>query len=79
MNTEIKIFNNPQFGDIRTARTEKGDPLFCLSDVARSLGYSKPAEAVINHCKGVTVLGTPTNGGLQQIRFGKESEVYRLK
>jgi anti-repressor protein len=34
--SEIQIFNNPQFGDIRTAGTAK-DPLFCLSDLCRVL------------------------------------------
>jgi len=75
---EIKLFSNPQFGEIRTAVNESGDPLFCLADVAKSLGYSNAPKAVIDHCKGVTVLETPTNGGIQQIKFGKESEVYRL-
>ena len=34
---EIKIFNNSQFGDIRTATTENGEPLFCLIDLCRIL------------------------------------------
>ena len=34
---EIKIFNNPQFGEIRTATTESGEPLFCLADLCSSL------------------------------------------
>lgn len=74
----IQIFNNPQFGEVRVATTENGEPLFCLADVAKALGYSRPADAVSNHCKGVVVLPTPTNGGIQQIKFGKEGDVYRL-
>lgn len=77
MNSDIQIFNNPQFGQIRTAGTAE-EPLFCASDVARALGYANPAKAVIDHCKGVTVLETPTNGGLQPMKFIKEPEVYRL-
>lgn len=76
--TDIQIFSNPQFGEIRTAIGENGEPMFCLADVAKALGYKNPAKAVINHCKGVTVLETPTNGGVQQIKFGKEGDVYRL-
>ncbi|MCM0314246.1 phage antirepressor KilAC domain-containing protein [Bacteroides fragilis] len=57
---------------------ESNEPLFCLSDVAKALGYSNPAKAVIDHCKGVTVLETPTQSGVQPIKYGKESEVYRL-
>lgn len=77
MKNAIKIFKSPQFGDIRTAGTED-EPLFCALDVAKALGYSKPAKAIIDHCKGVTVLETPTSGGIQQVKFIKESEVYRL-
>lgn len=74
---EVKIFESPQFGQVRTAGTSD-EPLFCLVDIARALEYSNPAKAVLDHCKGVTVLETPTNGGIQKIKFGKESEVYRL-
>lgn len=71
------VFSNPQFGQIRTAGT-KDDPMFCAVDVARALGYANPAKAVIDHCKGVTILETPTKGGVQPIKFIKEPEVYRL-
>lgn len=37
MNSEIKIFNNSQFGEIRTAKTENGEPLFCLVDLCSAL------------------------------------------
>ena len=57
---------------------ESNEPLFCLADVAKALGYSRPADAVNQHCKGVVILPTPTNGGVQDIKYGKESEVYRL-
>ena len=75
---EIKLFNNEQFGQIRVATNENNEPLFCLADVATALRYANPAKAVIDHCKGVSVLETPTTGGIQQIKYGKESEVYRL-
>lgn len=56
---EVKIFQNEQFGQVRVAMSESNEPLFCLADVAKSLGYLNPAKAVIDHCKGVTVLETP--------------------
>lgn len=77
MSGEIKIFENEEFGKIRIVELD-GEPMFCLSDVAKALCYSNPAKAVIDHCKGVTVLETPTNGGVQNIKYGKEGEVYRL-
>lgn len=74
---DIKIFENEQFGKIRTAGTAD-NPLFCLADVAKALNYSNPAKAVIDHCKGVTILETPTNGGIQKVKYGNEGQVYRL-
>lgn len=77
METQIKIFNNPQFGAIRTAGTAD-KPLFCATDIARVLQYANPAKAIIDHCKGVTVLETPTNGGIQPMKYISEGDMYRL-
>lgn len=52
---KIQIFQNEQFGKVRITMNENDEPLFCLADVAKALGYSNPAKAVIDHCKGVTV------------------------
>ena len=38
----IKTFNNPQFGEVRTAGTE--EPLFCLADVCRVLDIGNPSQ-----------------------------------
>ena len=73
----IQIFKNEHFGEVRVTEVN-GDPMFCLVDVAKALGYKNPAKAVIDHCKGVTVLETPTNGGTQSIKFGREGDMYRL-
>ena len=75
---DVQIFKNEQFGEIRTVVNESGEPLFCASDVAKALGYARPADAVTDHCKGVYILPTPTNGGVQQVKFIKEADVYRL-
>lgn len=77
MESQITIFNNPQFGDIRTAGTAD-KPLFCATDIAKALQYANPAKAIIDHCKGVTVLETPTNGGNQMMKYITESDMYRL-
>lgn len=34
---ELQIFNNPDFGEVRTLETN-GKVLFCGSDVAKALG-----------------------------------------
>lgn len=75
---ELQLFNSPEFGEIRAVLGENNEPLFCALDVAKALGYKNPAKAVIQHCKGVTVLETPTQGGLQSIKFITEPNVYRL-
>ena len=40
---DIKIFGNPTFGDIRIAVNEKGEALFCLSDVCKILALANPS------------------------------------
>lgn len=41
---DIKIFGNPTFGDIRIAVNDKGEPLFCLSDVCKALELANPSQ-----------------------------------
>ena len=41
--SEIKIFENEQFGKIRTAGTSE-EPLFCLADVCRVLELGNPSQ-----------------------------------
>ena len=74
---ELMIFNNPEFGEIRTIE-ENGKVLFCGSDVAKALGYKRPADAVTAHCKGSVIRRLPTNGGEQPVKFIPEGDIYRL-
>lgn len=76
--TEITIFTSSEFGDVRTLETEDGKVLFCGADVAKALGYAKPSNAIQAHCKGALKRGIPTNGGVQEMTFIPESDVYRL-
>lgn len=80
MNNEIQIFNNSEFGEIRTLTDESGKVLFCGLDVAKALGYSNARDAIAKHCnsKGVAKHDTPTAGGVQPITFIDEGNVYRL-
>ena len=45
---EIKIFNNPEFGEIRTTMIDD-EPYFVGKDVADVLGYSNGRKALIDH------------------------------
>lgn len=74
---ELKIFNNAKFGDIRTIEKD-GKILFCGSDVAKALGYAIPSKAVNSHCKGVSKMEAPTKGGVQEMLFIPEGDIYRL-
>lgn len=74
---ELQIFQNPEFGEIRTIE-ENGKVLFCGLDIAKALGYSNPRDAITRHCKGVVKRDTLTAGGTQQLSFIPEGDVYRL-
>ena len=45
---EIKIFNNPEFGKVRTMEIN-GEPYFVGKDVADILGYSNTRDALTKH------------------------------
>jgi len=75
--TNITIFKNNDFGEVRTLEQD-GKTLFCGSDVAKALGYAIPSKAVNTHCKGVSKMEVPTNGGTQQMLFIPEGDLYRL-
>ena len=77
---EIQIFQNQEFGSIRTMTNEQGEALFCARDVADALGYNNPLKAVRNYVayedKGVNKMVTP--GGIQSVIFINESGLYAL-
>lgn len=75
----VQIFNNRLFGKVRTIE-ENGKVLFCGSDVAKSLGYARPNDAMKQHCKGATVKHSITDslGRNQRMNFITESDVFRL-
>ena len=72
----IQVFNNTQFGHIRTAGSP-ADPLFCLSDICQAIGIAN-ARNVKNRLdnEDVNLVDTPTAGGVQQITFVTESGLY---
>ena len=41
---KIQIFQNEQFGKVRIAMNENEEPLFCLADVAKALGFSSDSD-----------------------------------
>lgn len=80
MNQEVcKLteFHDAEFGSIRMIE-DQGRLLFCGTDVAFALGYSKPRNAINMHCKGALKKGALTAGGVQTMTFIPEGDVYRL-
>ena len=57
-NNEVTIFQNEEFGEIRTVEIN-GKPYFCASDVAKVLGYSKPNDAILRHCRATVKHSSP--------------------
>lgn len=74
---DVQIFDNPEFGQVRTLE-ENGKVLFCGKDVAKALGYKRPADAITAHCKGSVIRRLPTAGGEQSVKFVLEGDIYRL-
>lgn len=80
MNNELQIFTNEQFGEIRTIE-EGGKILFCGFDVATALGYAKPRNAILDHCRCALKRGVPHPQSPDkqiEMSFIPEGDVYRL-
>ncbi len=77
---DLQIFNNPQFGEIRTVE-ENGKVMFCGKDIATALGYSNTKDAIARHCRGVVKHDLPhpqSENKTIEMSFIPEGDVYRL-
>lgn len=76
---EMKIFNNTEFGSVRTININ-GEPMFVGKDITDILGYSNSRKAILDHVdeedKGVTKCDTL--GGIQKLTTINESGLYSL-
>lgn len=73
---EIQIFNNEEFGDIRTVEIN-GEPWFVTSDIAKALGYrmaSDLSRRIDDDDKGTQKVSTL--GGQQDMAVINESGLY---
>lgn len=74
---ELQIFNNEEFGEIRTI-TKDNEPMFCLADVCRILEIKNVSDCKSRlRQKGVVTTDTLTNGGKQKMVFIDESNLYK--
>lgn len=84
----VEIFNSPMFGELRTSRNEKDEPLFCLKDVCDSLGLQ--VGAVVKrlqscHISSIKVATEVISHGAatgkmqeQEMFFVTEPDLYRV-
>lgn len=76
--SSIQIFDNPQFGEVRVVELN-GKTYFVGTDVARSLGYARPSDAISTHCKNTAKHRTSDNQGVPHDYICvSESDIYRL-
>lgn len=78
----LTILNNTEFGNVRALEID-GKCYAVGVDAARALGYAKPSQAVIDHCKGIRKLGIPSTNQygaevIQETNIIPESDIYRL-
>lgn len=72
---DIQVFNNPEFGEIRTAGTAD-NPMFCLADVCKALDLI-PSKVAQRLDKGVlSKYPLETVGGEQLVNFVNEDGLY---
>lgn len=79
MTNDIKIFDNPQFGELRTITDESGEPWFVAKDVATVIGFTNTHDAtkyLDDDEKGETI--SPTLGGNQRMTTVNEAGFYSM-
>lgn len=80
MEKHIQVFNNTEFGEIRTMEIN-GEPWFVGKDVATALGYSNPRDAMFRHVDSEdknTVAFHDGNKGNPNQTIINESGMYSL-
>ena len=78
--TDIKLFENPEFGQVRVL-LEDGEPLFVGVDVASILGYKEPHKAIVRHIEEVDRMKRPVSdnqGFTRDTWVVNESGLYSL-
>ncbi|WP_422491669.1 BRO family protein [Endozoicomonas sp. ALE010] len=48
---QVNTYTHPIFGDVRTVEQNDNDVWFVAKDIAETLGYEKPENAISTHCK----------------------------
>ena len=75
----LQIFENPEFGSIRTVELD-GTPWLVGKDVAQALGYSNPRDALDRHvdAEDKSAVGIHDGSQLRNMTIINESGLYSL-
>lgn len=74
---DVQVFRNANFGEVRTSLIS-GNPYFCLRDVCRVLELDNPSQVRTRlDKKGIRSVDTLTAGGIQELNFINEPNLYR--
>ena len=80
METKVITMASHEFGTVRKIK-ENGVTLYCATDIAKSLGYAKPNNAISTHCRYTLKRGTPhpqSKNKTIEMSFIPEGDVWRL-
>lgn len=79
MENKVIAFTSDGLGRIR-AIDEDGKVLFVASDIAKALGYARPADAVSAHCRYTAKrsIPHPQGNGTLEVNVIPEGDMYRL-
>ena len=80
MEKHIQVFNNTEFGEIRTIEIE-GEPWFVGKDIATALGYERATKAIRDHVDNEDLDEVPIQdsiGRKQKTPIINESGMYSL-
>lgn len=76
---KVEVFNNPRFGEVRTAIDEQGEPWFCLADVCRVLELRVDGVTPRLREGGYNrIVVTDALGRNQGTTFVNEQNLYRV-
>ena len=73
---ELKIFENEQFGQVRIAMNDSGEPMFCLADLCTVLDLTPSKVAQRLEEDVLSKYPLLTAGGIQQANFVNEDGLY---
>jgi prophage antirepressor-like protein len=73
---ELKIFENEQFGQVRIAMNDSGEPMFCLADLCMVLDLTPSKVAQRLEEDVLSKYPLLTAGGIQQANFVNEDGLY---